>query len=225
MKSEDALLYRWAAALEDFDYEIKHRPGKKQGHVDALSRLPVLAVQQEIRRALLTERATYDVLQQLHRDCHMGVKKMTRTFNKRFQGTRTHVQAEQIVRECAGCQKGTDYKPRKKVTGHITSQRPWDMLSVDVVGPLPRTRQGQRFILSIIDCFSKYVILVPIADHTAETVSRTIYERVVGYFGAPSRILSDRGGEFRSQIWDGLMHLLGIQKQMTSPYYLSLIHI
>ena len=40
MKSESALLHRWAAQLEDYDFEILHRPGKKQGHVDGLSRLP-----------------------------------------------------------------------------------------------------------------------------------------------------------------------------------------
>ena len=40
MKNESALLHRWAAQLEDYDFEILHRPGKNQGHVDALSRLP-----------------------------------------------------------------------------------------------------------------------------------------------------------------------------------------
>ena len=32
--------HRWAAALEDYRFTILHRPGKLQGHVDALSRLP-----------------------------------------------------------------------------------------------------------------------------------------------------------------------------------------
>ena len=41
MQNESALLHRWAAQLEDYDFEILHRLGKNQGHVDALSRLPV----------------------------------------------------------------------------------------------------------------------------------------------------------------------------------------
>ena len=40
MKSTSAILHRWAAALEDYRFMILHRPGKLQGHVDALSRLP-----------------------------------------------------------------------------------------------------------------------------------------------------------------------------------------
>ena len=37
MKNESALLHRWAAQLEDYDFEILHQPGKNQGHVDAMS--------------------------------------------------------------------------------------------------------------------------------------------------------------------------------------------
>ena len=40
MKNESALLHRWAASLEDFQFRVLHRPGKQQGHVDGLSRLP-----------------------------------------------------------------------------------------------------------------------------------------------------------------------------------------
>ena len=40
MKHESTLLYHWTAQLEDYDFEVLHRPGKNQGHVDALSRLP-----------------------------------------------------------------------------------------------------------------------------------------------------------------------------------------
>ena len=41
MKNESALLHQWAAQLEDYDFEILHRPGKNQGHMDALSWVPL----------------------------------------------------------------------------------------------------------------------------------------------------------------------------------------
>ena len=41
LKTESALLHRWAAQLEDYDFEILHGPGKNLGHVDTLSRLPM----------------------------------------------------------------------------------------------------------------------------------------------------------------------------------------
>ena len=60
---------------------------------------------------------------------------------------------------------------------------------------------------------------MPLRDHTAPSVSKALYERVVGYFGCPQKILSDRGTEFTGRIWDGLMNLLGLQQVLTSPYY------
>ena len=55
------------------------------------------------------------------------------------------------------------------------------------MGPFVPGRKGERFILSVIDCFSQYLILIPIKDHNATTVSQAIFERVVGYFGCPGQ--------------------------------------
>ena len=41
MRTGSALLHRWSATLEEYDFSVKHRPGKSQTHVDGLSRLPV----------------------------------------------------------------------------------------------------------------------------------------------------------------------------------------
>ena len=90
---------------------------------------------------------------------------------------------QSVVSSCLGCQLGSDYRPKKVPQGQIESVSPWDMLSVDVMGPFKSSRKGERYILSLIDCFSKYLILVPLRDHTAATVSRALYERVLGYFG------------------------------------------
>ena len=86
------------------------------------------------------------------------------------------------------------------------------------MGPFLPGRKGERYILSIIDCFSRYLILVPLKDHTATSVSRAIYERVIRYFGCPQKILSDKGTEFTGKIWSELLELFGIQQLLTSPY-------
>ena len=101
-----------------------------------------------------------------------------------------------VVSSCLGCQLGSDYRPRNVPQGQIESTSPWDILSIDVVGPFVSSKKGERYILSIIDCFSKYLILVPLKDHTTSTVSKALYERVTGYFGCPRKILSDRCTKF-----------------------------
>ena len=41
MRTGSALLHRWSAGLEEYDFTVKHRPVKSQTHIDGLSRLPV----------------------------------------------------------------------------------------------------------------------------------------------------------------------------------------
>ena len=60
--------------------------------------------------------------------------------------------------------------------GQIESTSLWDILSIDVMGPFVSSKKGERYILFIIDCFSKYSILVPLKDHTTLTVSKALYE-------------------------------------------------
>ena len=91
MKSEDAMLSRWAASLEDYDFEIKHRPGKNQGHVDALSRLMNLNKAGKIE---LNEVETKEAMRKIHQDGHLGVKKTLELFRERFQGVKEYTHCE-----------------------------------------------------------------------------------------------------------------------------------
>ena len=79
--------------------------------------------------------------------------------------------------------------------------------------------KSHRYIVTMMDVYSRYLIASPVKNHTASTVSRCLYESVVAYFGAPRSILSDRGTEFTGMIWESLAQLLGAKIKLTSPYY------
>ena len=114
---------------------------------------------------------------------------------------------------------GKDYKQRHEPKGHIESSGPWEVVSIDIVIPLPFDKQSQRFIVIMMDVYSRYLIAIPVRNHTAQAVSRCLYEHVVAYFGTPRSILSDRGTEFTSLMWDSLTQMLGTRKKLASPYY------
>ena len=124
----------------------------------------------------------------------------------------------EVAQSCPQCQLGSDYGHRVKTTGSIQSRGPWDTLSVDIVGPLPADRRHE-FLIVFVDCYSRYTILVPASNHTANTVSDALLRHVVPYFGTPRRLLSDRGREFVGKIWGKLMCSLGVQRLLTSPYH------
>ena len=220
MKSTSAILHRWAAALEDYRFTILHRPGKLQGHVDALSRLPTENLMFTLEGKIqVSEREAETVIKEVHRQGHLGENKTWKAFNRKYSTPQGRQKCREVVRTCPECQLGKDYKTKHNPKGHINSSGPWETVSIDIVGPLPVDGKSHRYIVTMMDVYSRYLIATPVKNHTASTVSRCLYESVVAYFGAPRSILSDRGTEFTGLVWESLAQLLGAKIKLTSPYY------
>ena len=221
MRTGSALLHRWSAALEEYDYTVRHRPGKVQTHVDGLSRLPVGPAPSEdtiFHLDIQDEEEARRLAQELHSATHLGGQALWKLFSDRYSHKAGRRICIEVAQSCPQCQRGSDYGHQPKTTGTIESKGPWDTLSVDIVGPLPADRRHE-FIIVFVDCYSRFTILVPTSNHTADTVSDALLRHVVPYFGTPRRLLSDRGREFVGEVWGKLTGSLGIQRVLTSPYH------
>ena len=220
MKNESALLHRWATSLEDYRFTILHRPGKLQGHVDGLSRLPLGSPTFTLEGKIqVKEEEAEEVIKEVHRQDHLGEHKTCKAFNRKFITAEGRKKCCEIVRTCPECQLGKDYKQRHLPKDTIESLKPWDVVSIDIMGPFPYDDKAKRFIVTIMDVYSRYIMAIPVQNHTAQTVSKCLYEHVVAYFGVPRSILSDRGAEFTSCVWESLTQVLGTNIRMASPYY------
>ena len=121
MRKGSALLHRRSAALEEYDFTVKHRPGKAKTHVDGLSRLPVDPAPPEDvllhLRLLENEDETRKLARELHSTTHLGGQALWKLFRDRYDykaGRRICLEVSQI---CPQCQLGSDYGHRQKTTG------------------------------------------------------------------------------------------------------------
>ena len=214
MGTVSALLHRWSEALEEYDFTVKHRPGKAQTHVDGLSRLPVDPAPPEDTllhiHLLESKDEARKFAQELHSATHLGGQALWKLFRDRYDYKAGRRICLEVAQSCPQCQLGSYYGHRQKTTGAIQSLGLWDTLSVDIVEPLPADHR-QEFLIVFVDCYSRYAILVPSSNHTASTVNEALLRHVVPYFGTPRRLLSDRGREFVGDVWGKLMRSLGIQ--------------
>jgi hypothetical protein len=88
---------------------------------------------------------------------------------------------------------------------------------VDLVGPLPVSESGNRWIFTVVDHVTKYVEALALPDKSAATVGRAFWQCVARY-GAPAELFSDRGAEFCNMLLRAVCDLLGVEQHMTSGY-------
>ena len=90
-------------------------------------------------------------------------------------------------------------------------------VAVDVVGPLPRSYKGNRYVLSAIGYFTKWPEACALPDQEAETVVDALVEGMFSRFGVPETIHSDQGRNFESRVFATLCERLGAHKTRTPP--------
>jgi hypothetical protein len=114
---------------------------------------------------------------------------------------------------CAEC-KPRFYRPPESYL--IKATQPFERISLDFKGPLPSTTNN-RFILTVVDEFSRFPFAFPCKDTSASTVIRNLSE-LFSIFGLPAYVHSDRGSAFMSSELKTFLNDLGIAASRTTRY-------
>ena len=110
----------------------------------------------------------------------------------------------------------------KLPTGHLPVERPFQRISVELVEfkSVSTSAAGIecKYVLSMMDHLTRFAVLLPVRNETAETVANAIIERVISIFGPPEILHSDQGPEFENKVICQLQQILGYKKTRTTPY-------
>jgi transposase InsO family protein len=90
---------------------------------------------------------------------------------------------------------------------------------VDLVGPLPTSAEGFKYLFTMVDRSSRWLEVTPLQTMAAEDCVDALISSWVARFGVPTIITSDQGRQFTSSLWEGLTKLLGIKHVQTTAYH------
>ena len=151
---------------------------------------------------------------------HFAAEKTLLKCRQRFFWPGMTSMVRDFVAHCLLCaQKGPQQAGMRAPLQPMQAGYPFEMLALDLVGPLPATARGNKYLLVVIDYFTRWVDAYALPDTSAITVSRALVERWICQFGAPDRLHSDQGSQFTSAVFQELCQLLGIRKSQTTPYH------
>ena len=158
------------------------------------------------------------ILEHLHnRAGHMGVKRTLERVRHRFYWPGY---VERWVRECETCQKRNNPQPCPQAPlGTISASHPFQKITWDIMGPLPVTRKGNKYILVVTDVFSKWVEAFPLQVTDGLTLTSILMDEVICRYGVPQQLHSDQGSNLNAEVNQRLCQLLGIERSRTTAYH------
>ena len=204
-----ALWLRWGEL--ELDDEVLHR---KKIHVGA--------GQSPVKQLVAPSKLRSEILVKLHNDRtagHLGIAKTLSRVKARFYwpGCKRDIARWCIC--CKGCIQKRTAKLCQGRLGHMPSYGPFEVVAMDIVGPLPSTDNGNVFMLVICDHFTRWVEVMAITDHTAQTVADVFVTEFVCRFGLPIQIHTDQGTEFMSNLFKQMCQLLNLKQSRNTPYH------
>ena len=176
----------------------------------------------EVEQLVLPKECREEVLKLAHTiplAGHMGKEKTARRVLQRFYWPTLYADVAKFCKGCLVCQKSSKTRvQRAPLIPLPVVQEPFKRIAMDIVGPLPRSSSGKRYILVVCDYATRYPEAIPLKSIDAPQIAEqlvTLFSRV----GIPDEILTDQGSNFTSQLLTEIYRMLHIHPIRTTPYH------
>lgn len=150
---------------------------------------------------------------------HSGEQHMYATMRTQIHWPHVANDAYATVDDCTSCARNRHIAKTQRKLRLFSATEPLEFVAIDILGPLPKTANGNQYIIVMTDRFSKLTKALPTAKTTATTVATTSLEHWVANFGILSKVVTDNGPQFTSKFFAALCTQLGIKAMTTTEYH------
>ena len=217
---EEILKFLQGKISEKNEKELQDLQKRSKGYEEKLGRLYQQNKEGRLLKVLRKDEID-SVLWMMHNHPtagHFGTEKTYEKIKERFYWKGMLQDIKQYIKYCDTCQR----RGKKGGQGYlnpIKTEKPFERIGIDFVGPLSRTRNGNRYILVAMDYLTKWPEAKAMDKATAENVTEFIYKEIICRHGTPKIIMSDQGSHFKNQMMKGLCEKFKIKHKLSSPYH------
>ena len=165
-----------------------------------------------------------DILQLAHATPmagYLGVNKTYQRILNHFYWPGIKKDVKQFCKSCHECQvvgKPNQSIPVAPLKPIPVVEEPFSRVIVDCVGPLPRTKAGNQYLLTIMCASTRFPEAIPLRNIKAKNIVRSLI-KFFTLVGLPRSIQSDQGSNFMSSLFQQVMYQLGIKQFKSSAYH------
>lgn len=149
---------------------------------------------------------------------HVGTEKTTESIQKLFWFPQLRSFVKKYIKHCLVCAiKKTRTGPLQGLITNIEKpSQPMHVLHADCLGPLPKTTEGYKHILVLVDAFTKYCVLQPLKTAKADETQH-VFQMFIALFVTPKQIIMDAGINFKNLSLPEFLDSLNITYHYTTP--------
>ena len=152
---------------------------------------------------------------------HLGVRKTYHKILSHFYWPGLRKDVAQFCKSCHTCQmvgKPNQNIPKAPLKPIPAFQEPFSRILIDCVGPLPKTKSGNQYMLTIMCTSTRFPEAIPLRNIKAKTIVKALV-KFFTLFGLPKSVQSDQGSNFMSGLFQQVMDQLGIKQYRSSAYH------
>ena len=177
---------------------------------------------QQRNRQIIPRTKMTEILKQLHDAPLAGHLGQDNTYQKTSQHYYWPGMKKDIIRyvqTCKTCQKRQRRRGEAPLEPISKHPEPFYQIGVDVMGPMPKTPTGKRYVVVAIDHFTKWVEARALEEADAQSIVQFLYEDVICRHGVPTLMTTDRGTEFINELVTALASVYKIHHIRTTAYH------
>ncbi|MDA3078823.1 DDE-type integrase/transposase/recombinase, partial [Campylobacter sp. JMF_06 NA1] len=152
---------------------------------------------------------------------HLGVNKTYDKILNHFYWPGIRQDVVNFCKSCHTCQlvgKPNQTIPKSPLQPIPAFEEPFSRIIIDCVGPLPKTRSGCEYMLTIMCASTRFPEAIPLRNIKAKTIVKALV-KFFTFVGLPKSVQSDQGSNFMSGLFQQVMHELGIKQYRSSAYH------
>ena len=152
---------------------------------------------------------------------HLGIKKTYCKVLNHYYWPGAHRDVKSFIRSCHICQmvgKPNQKPPVAPLKPIPVLGEPFSHVIIDCVGPLPKCKSGNQYILTIMCVATRYPEAIPLRSIRTPQIVKALI-KFFTLVGLPQSVQSDQGSNFMSGIFQEVMFQLGIKQVKSTAYH------